>query len=130
MKRKIGLFALALALTGTLVACGNKNASVDPSAPAVAPTDSAEPSNTMTPRTNNSIVGKADNAMRNAGNAARNAMDNMGDAARGAMEGLEDTAPGYGSGYNWNGAVPGAAGYGSYDWSTNGMNYDDYGYAE
>ena len=111
MKRKIGLLVLALALAGTLVACGNKNASVNPTAPAVAPTDSAAPN--ASPKPNNNIVGKADNAMRNAGNAARNAMDDMGAAARDAMEKMDETGSTYP--YSWNGDVA-ADGYNGYAW--------------
>ena len=121
MKRKIGLFVLALALTGVLAACGNNNASANPTptAPAVAPTDSAEPSGTPVPRASDNVVGKADNAMRNAGNAARNAVDDMGDAARGAMEGLEDAARGSGYNYNWGADnVPGT--YNGYGWDPDG----------
>ena len=124
MKRTLSLIALTLAVSGTLVACGNQNASTTPTAPNVAPTASSEPS--IAPRSNN-IVGNADNALRDAGNAARDAVDGVGDVARGAMEGLEDAARGYGSTYGWDGTTPGTAGYGSYDWNgSDAMNSGSY----
>ena len=80
MKRKIGLMALALALSAGLVGCSNtaSNESPNHSAPAVAPTESANPSPAATP---NTVTKGMEEAARGMGEAARG----VGDAARGAV---------------------------------------------
>ena len=129
MNRKIGLLVLSLALAGSLVGCGNQNASVDPTptAPAVAPDDSAAPSGTPEPRTGNTVGKGMEDAMRNAGDVARGAIDGIDDAARGAMEGLEDAARRGGNPYNWNGE-PALDGYYNYGWGTDGSVMENGGY--
>lgn len=73
MKRKIGLMALALALTATLAACGNTAENPDPSAPAVAPTASAKP--TASPEASPNTVTKG---LDDVGNMARGAVNDAG----------------------------------------------------
>lgn len=69
MKRKIGLMALALALTATLAACGKtaENYDPDPSAPAVAPTASP-----------NTVTKGLEETARGVGDTVQGAVNDMG----------------------------------------------------
>lgn len=84
--KRIGLLALTLALTATLAACGNTaETNPTPSAPAVAPTDSAQPTaspNTVTKGLEETARGIGDTA-RGAVNGAGRVMEDAGEAIQG-----------------------------------------------
>lgn len=114
MKRKFGLSALALTLTAVLAGCGGttSEATPTPSAPAVAPTDSPEPSVTPSPvipsatpdtedqagdnarRYDGGMWTDGDDAMDDAGDVMRGAVDGARDATRGFIDGMDDMARG------------------------------------
>lgn len=84
MKRKIGLTALALALTATLAACGTTAENPDPSAPAVAPTASATPNTTASPNT-------VTKGLEDAGDMARGAVNDAGRMIQNAGSAMQNT---------------------------------------
>lgn len=79
MKRKIGLIALALALTATLAACGKTAENPDPSAPAVAPTASP-----------NTVTKGLDEAARGVGDMARGAVNDVGRMTQNAGSAMQN----------------------------------------
>lgn len=87
MKRKIGLMALALGLTATLAACGSTAENPDPSAPAVAPTASANPSPAASP---NTVTKGMEDTARDVGNAARGAVNDVGRMTQNAGSAMQN----------------------------------------
>lgn len=88
MKRKLGLIALSLTLTAALAACSNtaENGNPDPSAPAVAPTASAQP--TASP---NTVTKGLEETARGIGDTARGAVNDVGRMAQGAGNAIENS---------------------------------------
>ena len=91
MDRKIGLLALTLALTATLAGCST--ASVDPSAPAVAPTDSPLPTANPGTVSRGNIDGGMwnDDLGNSAAGVARGAVNDAERVARDTIDGVENT---------------------------------------
>lgn len=76
--KRIGLLALALALTATLAACSSTaEINPNPSAPAVEPTASAQPGTSP-----NTVTKGLDRAARDVGDMAQGAADDVSRMAR------------------------------------------------
>ncbi len=82
--KRISLIALALALTAALAGCSTAE-NPDPSAPAVAPTASAQP--TASP---NTVTKGLDRAARDVGDAARGAVNGAGRMIENAGDAIQD----------------------------------------
>lgn len=84
--KRISLIALALALSAALAGCSTAE-NPDPSAPAVAPTASAQP--TTSP---NTVTKGLEETARGIGDTARGAVNDVGRMARGAGDAMQDAA--------------------------------------
>lgn len=86
--KRIGLMALALALSATLVGCSTTAENdPNPSAPAVTPTASTQP--TESP---NTVTKGLEETARGIGDTARGAVNDVGRMARNAGNAMQDAA--------------------------------------